>query len=111
LDRCFGRAGRPQFDTSGEGVIITSHTALPHYLRCLNAGLPIESQFLGALSNHLNAEVVLGNVTSIAEATAWLGYTYLHARACRCPNPLEYHRSLLSAPARALCHWQALGFG
>lgn len=40
----FGRAGRPQFDKSGEGIIITSHDKLAHYLRLLTSQLPIESQ-------------------------------------------------------------------
>lgn len=40
----FGRAGRPQFDTSGEGIIITTHNKLSHYLRLLTHQLPIESQ-------------------------------------------------------------------
>lgn len=90
VHQCFGRAGRPQYDTSGEGIIITKHEKLAHYLKLLNTGLPIESQYLSALSNHLNAEVVLGNITSIDEAVSWLGYTYLWTRAVRSPNPLEY---------------------
>ena len=47
----------PQYDDSGEGIIITQHKSLPHYLKLLNTGLPIESQYLSALPNHLNAEV------------------------------------------------------
>jgi replicative superfamily II helicase len=31
----FGRAGRPQFDTSGHGTIITAHDKLSHYLSLL----------------------------------------------------------------------------
>lgn len=42
----FGRAGRPQFDTSGEGIIITSHGKLNHYLGMLNHQMAIESQFI-----------------------------------------------------------------
>ncbi|KAK6925102.1 Sec63 domain [Dillenia turbinata] len=42
----FGRAGRPQFDKSGEGIIITSHDKLAYYLRLLTSQLPIESQIL-----------------------------------------------------------------
>jgi replicative superfamily II helicase len=38
----FGRAGRPQFDTSGEGIIITSHDKLAHYVRLLTLQMPIE---------------------------------------------------------------------
>ena len=31
----FGRAGRPQFDKSGHGTIITTHDKLAHYLSLL----------------------------------------------------------------------------
>ncbi len=31
-----GRAGRPQFDTKGEGIVITSHQELHYYLSLLN---------------------------------------------------------------------------
>ncbi|KAJ1616363.1 P-loop containing nucleoside triphosphate hydrolase protein, partial [Pavlovales sp. CCMP2436] len=33
----FGRAGRPQFDDSGEGVILTTHDKLAHYLKMLTS--------------------------------------------------------------------------
>ena len=32
VQQIFGRAGRPQFDDSGEGIIITTHDKLAHYL-------------------------------------------------------------------------------
>ena len=32
VQQIFGRAGRPGFDTSGEGVIVTEHKKLAHYL-------------------------------------------------------------------------------
>ena len=50
-----GRAGRPQFDTYGEGVIITNHAELQYYLSLLNQQLPIESQFVPKLADNLNA--------------------------------------------------------
>ena len=84
----FGRAGRPGFDDSGEGVIITEHRKLPHYLGMLTHSVPIESQLLGALPDNLNAEVVLGTVSNVREGASWLGYTYLHVRMQR--NPLAY---------------------
>ncbi|KAG8095958.1 hypothetical protein GUJ93_ZPchr0013g36564 [Zizania palustris] len=84
----FGRAGRPQFDKSGEGIIITTHDKLAYYLRLLTSQLPIESQFLGSLKDNLNAEVALGTVTNVREACAWLGYTYLFIRMKT--NPLVY---------------------
>ena len=32
VHKMFGRAGRPQYDTFGEGIIIISHTELQYYL-------------------------------------------------------------------------------
>ena len=84
----FGRAGRPQFDVAGEGIIVTQHAKLAHYLSMLTQSLPIESQFVSRLCDHLNAEVALGTVTSVREAVTWLSYTYLHVRMLR--NPLAY---------------------
>ena len=57
-----GRAGRPQYDTKGEGILITSHGELQYYLSLLNQQLPIESQMVAKLADMLNAEIVLGNV-------------------------------------------------
>lgn len=76
----FGRAGRPQFDTFGEGIIITNHSELQFYLSLFNMQLPVESQFIGSLANNLNAEVVLGTVQSLKDAAAWLEYTYMYVR-------------------------------
>jgi activating signal cointegrator complex subunit 3 len=84
----FGRAGRPQYDTSGEGIIITEHSSLNNYLRLMTNQLHIESQFVSRLSDNLNAEVALGTVSNLSEAVTWLSYTYLHVRLQK--NPLNY---------------------
>jgi activating signal cointegrator complex subunit 3 len=67
VQQIFGRAGRPQFEDSGEGIIITSHDKLAKYLGMLTHQLPIESQFVKCLVDNLNAEIVLGApLTSVA---------------------------------------------
>lgn len=81
-----GRAGRPQFDTYGEGIIITTQSEMQYYLSLLNQQLPIESQFIRKLADNLNAEVVLGTVRTRDEAVEWLGYTYLYVRMLRSPG-------------------------
>ncbi|KAI9878001.1 MAG: DEIH-box ATPase [Pleopsidium flavum] len=81
-----GRAGRPQYDTFGEGIIITTQTEMQYYLSLLNQQLPIESQFISKLADNLNAEIVLGNVRSRDEGVEWLGYTYLFVRMLRSPG-------------------------
>merc|ERR1719412_370414 len=55
-----GRAGRPQYDTKGEGILVTNHSELQYYLSLLNQQLPVESQMISKLADMLNAEVVLG---------------------------------------------------
>ena len=83
-----GRAGRPQYDTRGEGILITNHSELQYYLSLLNQQLPIESQMIAKLSDMLNAEVVMGTVQTVKDAAHWLGYTYLYIRMLR--NPALY---------------------
>jgi pre-mRNA-splicing helicase BRR2 len=81
-----GRAGRPQYDTQGEGIIITAHSELQYMLSLMNQQLPVESQYVAKLPDCLNAEIVLGSVQNVSEAANWLGYTYLYVRMLRDPQ-------------------------
>eukprot|EP00051_Salpingoeca_urceolata_P033013 m.18457 g.18457 ORF g.18457 m.18457 type:complete len:2150 (-) comp5725_c0_seq1:68-6517(-) len=83
-----GRAGRPQYDTQGEGCLITTHAELQYYLSLLNEQLPVESQYVSKLTDNLNAEIVAGAVQDVKEAVEWMGYTYLYVRMMR--NPTLY---------------------
>ncbi|XP_053995787.1 activating signal cointegrator 1 complex subunit 3 [Hylaeus anthracinus] len=76
----FGRAGRPQYDKSGDAIIITSHDKLYHYLSLLTNQIPIESNFIKYLADNLNAEIALGTISNLQEAIKWLSYTYLFVR-------------------------------
>lgn len=84
----FGRAGRPQFEDVGIGMICTTQDKLSHYLTAVTDQLPIESKFSAKLVDNLNAEIALGTVTSIPEAVQWIGYSYLFVRMRR--NPMAY---------------------
>jgi len=77
-----GRAGRPQYDTKGEGILITSHGELQYYLSLLNQQLPIESQMVSKLPDMLNAETVLGNVQN-AKVSANLCFPHVLCPALR----------------------------
>ena len=48
----------------------------------------IESGLLENLAEHLNTEVVLGTITDVSMALAWLKSTYLYIRAIK--NPKYY---------------------
>ncbi|CAM9294568.1 unnamed protein product, partial [Chrysoparadoxa australica] len=81
-----GRAGRPQFDTEGEGIILTNHSELQYYLSLNNQQLPVESQYIKKIHDHMNAEIVRGTISNVAQAVDWLGYTYLYIRMMRAPE-------------------------
>ena len=97
-----GRAGRPQYDTKGEGILITSHGELQYYLSLLNQQLPIESQMVAKLADMLNAEIVLGNVQnvkvgdplrSLTHSLHLLTHSLTHSWSC-----LQVTRSLSVTP-------------
>eukprot|EP00977_Amphora_coffeiformis_P011173 scaffold2671_cov167-Amphora_coffeaeformis.AAC.11 len=90
-----GRAGRPQYDNEGEGIILTQHSELQYYLSLTNMQLPVESQLIKTLPNHLNAEVSLGSVQTLNEAVDWLSYTFLYVRMLK--NPESYGISEFTA--------------
>lgn len=112
----FGRAGRPQFDKSGVGIIITTHDKLNHYLSLLTNQFPIESNFIQCLVDNLNAEITLGTISNVDEAIKWLSYTYLFVRMrinpqCYGINYMDVHddstlemkrRDLINTAAMAL---------
>ncbi|KAK2964852.1 putative U5 small nuclear ribonucleoprotein 200 kDa helicase [Blattamonas nauphoetae] len=93
LMQMLGRAGRPQYDTYGEGTVITSRAEMQFFLYAMNEKLPIESQMISRLTNHVNAEIVLGNITNVEDCVDWLLYTYLSIRMSRNPTlyGLDYH--------------------
>ncbi|KAF2457723.1 Sec63 Brl domain-containing protein [Lineolata rhizophorae] len=82
----FGRAGRPQFQDTGTGFILTTEDKVQHYLSAVTQQHPIESSFSKSLVDNLNAEIALGTVTSVPEAVQWLGYSYLFVRMKQSPR-------------------------
>lgn len=78
VHQMFGRAGRPQFDTSGHAILITTTKTLPKYTTTLVNAEPIKSQFMNKVEDFLNAEISLGTVTSRRDAFQWIKYTFLY---------------------------------
>lgn len=75
-----GRAGRPRYDTNGEGIIITEQEEIKYYLAILNQQLPIESQMYSKLADTINAEIVAGSINTLEDCINWMSYTYLYVR-------------------------------
>ncbi|KAM5438660.1 ATP-dependent DNA helicase MER3 [Microsporum canis] len=83
-----GRAGRPQFDDSAVGVILTRKERVAHYEKLVAGSEPLESCLHLNLIDHLNAEIGLGTVTDIESAIRWLLGTFFFVRLQR--NPTYY---------------------
>ncbi|CAI5759731.1 unnamed protein product [Candida verbasci] len=87
----FGRAGRPQYEKFGTGILCTTSDKMDHYTSLLTQQHPIESKFRDKLIDNLNAEISLGSVTNVDEGVQWLGYTYMITRMKK--NPFAYAMS------------------
>ncbi|KAK6538055.1 Sec63 [Orbilia ellipsospora] len=83
-----GRAGRPQFDTTGVAVIMTRKEKKDRYEKMISGTEKLESCLHLNLIEHLNAEIGLGTITDIESAKQWLRSTFLYIRMKS--NPAYY---------------------
>jgi replicative superfamily II helicase len=86
VQQIFGRAGRPQFDSYGEAVLITKIERINHFIGNMTAKISIKSQFEGILLEALNAEISLGNITTLSEAFEYIKRTFYYVRAKKNPR-------------------------
>uniref|UniRef100_A0A2K6G205 Helicase C-terminal domain-containing protein n=2 Tax=Propithecus coquereli TaxID=379532 RepID=A0A2K6G205_PROCO len=84
-----GRAGRPQFDDQGKAVILVHDIKKDFYKKFLYEPFPVESSLLGVLSDHLNAEIAGGTITSKQDALDYITWTYFFRRLIM--NPSYYN--------------------
>lgn len=80
-----GCAGRPEYDSQGEVIVITDCDTLNYYQSLMNCQFFIESNFLCKLADMLNAEIVLGTVQDVIQASNWLKETYMFIRLLKEP--------------------------
>lgn len=81
-----GRAGRPQFDTTGVAVVLVHDQKKSFYKKFLYEPFPVESSLLDVMPDHLNAEIVAGTISSTQEALDYLTYTYFFRRLVQNPS-------------------------
>jgi antiviral helicase SLH1 len=81
-----GRAGRPQFDTSGIARIFTQDAKKAFYKHFLHTGFPVESSLHHVLDNHLGAEVSAGTIATKQDALDYLTWTFFFRRLHKNPS-------------------------
>ena len=86
IQQMFGRAGRPQFDKKGVGVIACNNTKINHFISLLKNQIEIESKLPKYLEDSINAEIAINNIHTLDDAVNWLNLTYLAIRISRNPS-------------------------
>ena len=81
-----GRAGRPQFDTSGIARIFTQDAKKEFYKHFLHTGFPVESTLHKVLDNHLAAEVSAETIATKQDALDYLTWTFFFRRLHKNPS-------------------------
>ncbi|XP_062896378.1 activating signal cointegrator 1 complex subunit 3 [Mobula hypostoma] len=84
-----GRAGRPQFDDQGKAVILVHDIKKDFYKKFLYEPFPVESSLLEVLSDHMNAEISAGTISSKQDAMDYITWTYFFRRLIM--NPSYYN--------------------
>ncbi|KAH0615094.1 uncharacterized protein H6S33_000730 [Morchella sextelata] len=83
-----GRAGRPQFDSSGIARIFTQDAKKSFYKYFLHTGFPVESSLHKVVDDHLGAEISAGTITAKQDALDYLTWTFFFRRLHK--NPTYY---------------------
>lgn len=81
-----GRAGRPQFDSSGIARIFTQDAKKAFYKHFLHTGFPVESSLHNVLDNHLGAEVSANTIATKQDALDYLTWTFFFRRLHKNPS-------------------------
>ncbi|KAL7275807.1 putative steryl acetyl hydrolase mug81 [Rhizina undulata] len=83
-----GRAGRPQFDSSGIARIFTQDAKKSFYKYFLHTGFPVESSLHKVVDDHLGAEIAAGTIKTKQDALDYLTWTFFFRRLHK--NPTYY---------------------
>lgn len=81
-----GRAGRPQFDSSGIARIFTQDAKKAFYKHFLHTGFPVESSLHKVLDNHLGAEISANTIATKQDALDYLTWTFFFRRLHKNPS-------------------------
>lgn len=81
-----GRAGRPQFDTSGVACVFVHDIKKNFYKKFLYEPFPVESNLLQVLPDHVNAEIAAETVPTKTNLVEYITWTYFFRRLLENPS-------------------------
>lgn len=106
IQQMIGRAGRPQFgEERACAVIMTKSENKKKYENLVKGKTYVESNLHKTISEHLNAEIVAGNITDVSVALSWMKSSFFYVRAKK--NPKKYGLST-SRPINTHLHEMCL---
>ncbi|OWT36856.1 ATP-dependent DNA helicase HFM1/MER3 [Cryptococcus neoformans Bt1] len=88
IQQMVGRAGRPQYDTSGVVVVMCERSKVRKYQSMLNSQTVLESCLQENLTEYINSEIGQGTIRSVSSAQEWLRNSFFHIRIQQ--NPKHY---------------------
>ncbi|KAI7887163.1 activating signal cointegrator 1 complex subunit 3 [Lichtheimia hyalospora FSU 10163] len=83
-----GRAGRPQFDSTGIARVFVQDSKKNFFKKFLHEPFPVESSLHKYMDDHINAEIVAGTIKTKQDAMDYLTWTYFYRRLQQ--NPTYY---------------------
>ena len=95
LLQMIGRAGRPGMDDHGVACIMVQEEKKNFYKKFLYEPFPVESSLANSLTDHLNAEIAAGTLSSRSHCIDYLTWTYFFRRLTK--NPAFYNVDITDA--------------
>ncbi|MQM18598.1 hypothetical protein Taro_051593 [Colocasia esculenta] len=86
LLQMMGRASRPLVDNSGKCVILCHAPRKEYYKKFLYEAFPVESHLHHFLHDHVNAEIVVGEILTKQDAVDYITWTFMYRRLTKNPN-------------------------
>ncbi|KAH8090393.1 hypothetical protein HD553DRAFT_3646 [Filobasidium floriforme] len=106
MQQMIGRAGRPQYDTHGQVVIMCEKQHEQKWKDSVESKTILESRLHETLTEHINSEISLRTIRSLSDGHQWIQSSFLYVRIQQ--NPKHYAAALATKGEHSMNWQQAL---